>query len=549
MLLQNTENIPLISKIGEIYCSFIEFKSKPKEFQNSTMNETILQLTNRILFYANREKKALKGKSYSVASMGLFARWILACLDVNLDTTIYMTMRQVWDPIVEVDSIPVPLLHVSYLRLLDRVGDTRQLVQYVQSRYSLLCHEDEWLQASYGILKDRQPVSEEPIETMQLLVQILLDIAKMQLQRNQNTQQSLEQLEEAILHSASLIPSNGEELKQWISRRQEMLASLQLLKAMCELEHVSPLVRNQKDFEVLCRVYENLCLSLVEPASQMPTVHTVDTLHLLKCIVSFCEPSSLETRLYAESALFQSNEFKRGILFSNVTHFQGVAALEKIKSLDTMDFCMSAMEETPYDLVRMVNIAYWSFPDRTLIKLLTRMFPILGEKDTSPVNVNSSPRRLQELKRTPTILDVEVFLVLLILDRQLSVIQHYKPGSDGELFLGIAHTHPWRPPASAMSFWRHLVSHFGINPKSSKVQHPYSAMKLSNSLDELRGVGKKNWKHLFGLLAIAYSKLEDRESDTKAFVSLFESLKSGARVSGPSVLFGNSFDVIDSTLE
>jgi hypothetical protein len=373
-----------------------------------------------------------------------------------------------------------------------------------------------------------------------------------QLQRHQNAQESLNRLECAIVESASLIPKDGDAVKLWLGKRQEMLARLELLKAMNELEHVSPLVKTQKEFGTICNVYDSLCLSLdhsPQTPSQMPSVHQVDGLHLLKCILSWCKSSDLESKVYTESSLLNTSDFKKAIFIPTFEVHQGTGStiLGKLESLDTVDLYLSAMADAPYDLVRVVNIAFWCFPDQRLSKILMHLFPTLGDKENP--TMNSSPRKQQELKRTPTLLDLEVFLVLLILERQLSLIQHYHPGTDGELLLSLAHSHPWQPPAPAISFWKYIVSHFGAHSKTSKIQHPYSSMKLSNALDELRGIGKKNWKHLFGLLAISYSKLENRESDTKAFALLFESLKSGTRASGPSVLFGNAFDLVDSSLE
>jgi hypothetical protein len=236
----------------------------------------------------------------------------------------------------------------------------------------------------------------------------------------------------------------------------------------------------------------------------------IDSSFYLKCILTLIDFNSFE-KSNLGNLDFDNLPFKQKQL-----NFKGAKAskkeyLEIINDLEQFSTSILLMEN-PLDLNRIIKIAFWNVDLR---EYLTDLFP--GLKPRPIINNNDSPMYNYDYKKNITILDIETFLLIIIIDIKIQLVEQFNLQCKYDLLLHFMLNSENEINQKYQKLWRFLLYNFSKMDKFGwDFNTGFTKRKLISILMELRGQGR-----LFGVIGLHY-KIANRKNDALFYLSRYK---------------------------
>ncbi|KAI8896164.1 hypothetical protein BC833DRAFT_598622 [Globomyces pollinis-pini] len=215
---------------------------------------------------------------------------------------------------------------------------------------------------------------------------------------------------------------------------------------------------------------------------------------------------------------------------------------EKLNSLLTYVSSITNIEifqTNPENLESVLRFATWYSKDGKLGQWLKNIFPTL---DTHTSTLYNSSKKLN-VNVTPTIMDLEAFIYLLLIERQICLESLKTTDLESEIYFLMTRSLSWKPSLTAIEFWNAMIRNYYKNGNTN-IKDTTSKTQIAQSLKEIRGnMANQLPAKIYGMLAIAFTELGNIDFQHKReidyYMQLFKS--NHQQHKRTSVLFGETF--------
>ncbi|KAJ3027742.1 hypothetical protein HDV00_010916, partial [Rhizophlyctis rosea] len=408
-------------------------------------------------------------------------------------------------------------LHLAVLDFLLKVTPERAW-HYVQTNRTTFARNLTWLnhvKARFPILKKACYGQDESIDSkldflaFELMVEC--DIAHATLAQSQESQTAISDFERAVEDSDYLLPFGDDKVAaalRWSQIRQEYVAHVQTLKALLELKRIGRQGFDPKTsgshihaafqylFVSLSYKPKTITHNLQSSASDrisltahilLPFLVCFDLQWLLSRYRSSESVFAQATSTAEEAAVLPSwkslhltVDFRTEMDGGNVKLAMGLLEFIRIGGLWKAD--ERCLARNPWDLERMLMAATWHLQSGELRNLLRSVFPRLPEKPPLRGTPRSSRRPL------PTIADMEAFLLILLIQRHVSLCGTEGATSVGQVLFFSA-LREWRPHERQVAFWGKALKVYGKTDHTHPhlLTAPLTDREFNHVLREIRG--------------------------------------------------------------
>lgn len=144
---------------------------------------------------------------------------------------------------------------------------------------------------------------------------------------------------------------------------------------------------------------------------------------------------------------------------------------KSMASIEPLKVFPKVVHENPWDLNRIVNIATFYLKSGHLRSWLKVLFPTLDDNhsvlgvENGKYSISLKKDVRKDTKKTPCLCDVESFLLMLMLDRQIAILnsQETKSESESQFCFLVCQSKVWNPTSNCVGFWRFVVANYGLD--------------------------------------------------------------------------------------
>ncbi len=460
-------------------------------------------------------------------------------LSLDLDLESIESLIDDLAPVVEgPECLDHDRLHLGHVKLLARGGKDDVLVKYTISHILLFSNHKEWMllvHQSLTQLKQSPPV-------VSLNLQVKCQICYLSLWEGADMKELLNQFQQDIIISSRLFKGESE-LQDWLLIRQEMVSCLELFQGVLSARQVSLPINRERDLANILKSLESLSLSLsfISGSSHLKLASFRRHGMALCTMKRLLSTLNLHWVFESEGKIFKlghaggSFPFKSSLCFPPA--FEFVEGDRELVEKHLHDWDMTDRKEMAqfcilqccWSLVEVVELLSWQAHTGNLRECLIHLFPSLDVNHLVVEKVASTFTKKSfrtEYSKTPTIADLEAFILLLILERQVFTLQQSKPESSSLPQFIFSQMWRWRPSENASKFWSYLVSTFSSVGKRlfSKV---LASKIIQKGLAEIRGTLGYGLRIPFGLIGSAFSQLSkenkiDGNLQSNFYINLYE---------------------------
>ncbi|KAI9003722.1 hypothetical protein BC832DRAFT_559783 [Gaertneriomyces semiglobifer] len=348
---------------------------------------------------------------------------------------------------------------------------------------------------------------------------------------------------------------------RWRRLKLEYLAFLHLVRALRKCKAATASVTNVSQLMNCSAEIGNafaelrLCLSYRQPhvdaPSQLLSGHRISTaahfaLSLLRCF-------SLEWLLNrgqvspGVSGFVLSEELPdlgpaipclaESVSTSETDNIELRSTLEWLKSEKLFAVDCQYLTTHPWALSHVVDVAGWLLHDDRLRPMLRDIFPRMT--DSAPGGLFS---RMRAGKRvTPTISDVEAFILILLAQRDMLCRRSVSGVSTSGQVLCLAALGCWKPTVVQLKFWRNMLMSYGQKSWQS-YDFPDSMMEeheITQAIQELRGLVRCTVKasmlqlhqrrNIYAIVGLMYAQVR-RLDEAEGFLSRYNGWDDGTTI-------------------